>query len=143
MAPAVQPWTSGSNPVGSSTVATVTSSHPGSGTVRYVTDVPQSAQNPRRTAGDDACSASRPVVSWNVPTAYVAHATTGAPALRWHVRQWQYETSIGAAVVRNRTAPQRHPPVAFGGPGTAATYSPSARLTTSPRTNSPPASRLW
>jgi hypothetical protein len=54
--------------------------------------------------------AGYPAVQEKWAVGNVVQATTGAPVLRWHIRQWQYPVSMAAAVARNRTAPHRHPP---------------------------------
>lgn len=50
---------------------------------------PQSAQNCRRIFGEDTYVAGDPAVQEKLAAGKVVQATTGAPVLRWHMRQWQ------------------------------------------------------
>ena len=66
----------------------------------YVSGVPQVAQNPRRTGGVELNSLSWPFVSSKSAFANVSHATTGEPAARRHVWQWQTIVFVGLPVTR-------------------------------------------
>lgn len=76
----------------------MTSTHSGSALVAKVSGVPQAAQKRRVAGGDERSTAGVPCVSRTAVVGYVAHGTAGAPAVRRHIEQWQYETSRGAPV---------------------------------------------
>ena len=76
-------------------LATVTSIHSGSAVVANVSGVPQPPQKVRVTGGDECSSAGDPETTRTASRAYVAQVTTGAPAARRHIVQWQCDTSRG------------------------------------------------
>jgi hypothetical protein len=51
--------------------------------------VPQFAQNDRSPLADDANLAGSPLDQAKPSAGYLPQATTGAPAARWQIRQWQ------------------------------------------------------
>jgi len=85
----VQIWSCGGNAAGSSKLATVMSIQSGSAISRKMSGVPQRLQKPRLAPGLDANSAMSPALTVKPAAANVAQGTTGAPAARWHMRQWQ------------------------------------------------------
>jgi hypothetical protein len=50
---------------------------------------PQAGQNDRSPIADDAKTLGSPRTQAKRPAGQVPQATTGAPAARWHMRQWQ------------------------------------------------------
>jgi hypothetical protein len=75
---------------------TVTSIQPGSSVVANVSGVPQLLQNVRVTGADERSSAGEPRTTRTASRAYVAQVTTGAPAARRHIVQWQCDTTRGS-----------------------------------------------
>jgi hypothetical protein len=65
-----------------------------------VSGVPQDPQKVRRTGWDEWNTDGRLATSWNCAIGKVSHATTGEPATRRHVRQWQIMVFDGRPLTR-------------------------------------------
>ena len=62
--------------------------------------MPQAGQWPRRTPGDEACTAGRPRRQAKPAAGTVAQATLWAPAARRQVRQWQMQVERAGRPIR-------------------------------------------
>jgi hypothetical protein len=62
--------------------------------------VPHSEQNLRRTGSDERISAGLPRISSKFSAVNVTQATTGAPATRLQLRQWQIMLFVGTSLAR-------------------------------------------
>jgi len=96
----VQVWSAGGNASGSSQLAVVTSIASGELACRYVSGVPQAPQKLRVTGGEEWNSTGPPRVNAKRATGTVIHATTGAPAARRQVPQWQNVASLTSPLAR-------------------------------------------
>jgi hypothetical protein len=85
----VQAWHPGGNAAGSSRLASVTSTYVGSPGSTKARGVPRPGRNDRSPLADDAKLPGSPRVQAKRSAGHVPQATTGAPAARWHRRQWQ------------------------------------------------------